>query len=167
VSVFPRGPMPMVIVAVVALTGCASAADFGAPRATGRDPVGFPECRSESYDFAGEGTLAGLGLDTATPVRPPNPDQPAMIWVTHELKPWDHGEPGGPVEMTRMLCFEFADGSGGSEWPVDATWQPPGLASSDVPSASPGTFGPLAIAAALAVLLVAGASFVAFRKGQS
>ena len=60
-SVFPRGPMPMVIVAVVALTGCASAADFGAPRATGPDPVGFPECRSESYDFAARGPLPVSG----------------------------------------------------------------------------------------------------------
>ncbi len=25
-----------------------------------------------------------------------------------------------------MLCFEFDDGSGGSEWPVDPAWQPPG-----------------------------------------
>jgi hypothetical protein len=42
-----------------------------------------------------------------------------MIWVTHDLLPHDFGAPGGPVEMTRMLCFEFADGSGGSGWPVD------------------------------------------------
>jgi hypothetical protein len=48
-----------------------------------------------------------------------------MIWVTHDLKAYDRGEPGGPVEMTRMMCFEFDDGTGGSEWPVDADWQPP------------------------------------------
>ncbi len=89
--------MPIATVAFLALTGCASVADLGAPRATGPDPVGFPECKSESYDFAGQGTLAGLGLDTATPVPPPNPNQPATIWVTHELKPHDLGEPGGPV----------------------------------------------------------------------
>ena len=159
--------MPIVTFAVLALTGCAAVADLGAPRATGPDPVGFPECMAESYDFAGEGTLAGLGLDTATPVRPPTPNQTAMIWVTHDLKPWDQGEPGGPVEMTRMLCFEFADGSGGSEWPVDAAWQPPALASSGGQSDSPGTSGLLAIAMALAVILLLGASFVAFRKGQS
>lgn len=159
--------MPVVTVAVLALTGCAALADLGAPRATGPHPRGFPECRDESYDFVGEGTLAGLGLDTATPVRPPDPNQPAMIWVTHELRPWDKGEPGGPVEMTRMLCFEFADGTGGSEWPVDAAWQPPGLASGGALGDSPGTFVPLVIAAALAVVLLVGAYFVAFRKGQS
>jgi len=120
---------------------------------------------AESYDFVGEGTLAGLGLDTATPVRPPNPNQPAMIWVTHDLLPHDAGEPGGQVEMTRMLCFEFADGSGGSEWPVDPGWQPPGSASSGAQADSPGTVVPLAIVALIAVLLV-GASFFAFRRGQ-
>ena len=140
--------MPIATVAFLALTGCASVADLGAPRATAPDPVRFPECKSESYDFAGQGTLAGLGLDTATPVPPPNPNQPATIWVTHELKPHDLGEPGGPVEMTRMLCFEFADGSGGSEWPVDADWQPPALASTSASGDSPGTFVPVAIAAA-------------------
>ena len=37
-----------------------------------------------------------------------------MIWVTRDLMPHDSGPPGGPVVFTRMLCFEFADGSGGS-----------------------------------------------------
>lgn len=57
---------------------------------------------------------------------PPDPNRLAMIWVTHDLLPYDRGEPGGPVEMTRMMCFQFANGSGGSEWPVDAARQPPG-----------------------------------------
>lgn len=50
---------------------------------------------------------------------------PGMIWVTHDLKPRDFGAPGGEVEMVRMLCFEFPDGSGGSEWPVHPDWRPP------------------------------------------
>jgi hypothetical protein len=105
------------------LTGCAGMLDLSGPRATEPPaPQNFPECEAESYDFVGEGTLRGLGLHVATPVPPPDPDRPAMIWVTHDLKRWDHGEPGGPFEMVRMLCFEFADGSGGSEWPVDPTW---------------------------------------------
>ena len=85
----------------------------GHPCLTGPQPP-FAECRAESYDFVGRGTLAGLGLDAATPVPPPDPHRNAMIWVTHDLKEYDRGEPGGPVEMTRMLCFEFDDGSGGS-----------------------------------------------------
>jgi hypothetical protein len=85
----------------------------------------YPECQSEAFDFVGRGTLRALGLHTVTPVPPPDIDRAAMIWVTHDLMPHDFGPPGGPVEMTRMLCFEFADGSGGSGWPVDSTWRPP------------------------------------------
>ena len=91
----------------------------------GPDPAGFPECQAEEFDFVGTATLRGLGLHTATPVPPPDIDRVAKIWVTRDLMPHDFGPPGGPVEMTRMLCFEFADGSGGSGWPVDAAWEPP------------------------------------------
>ena len=84
-----------------------------------------PECQANAYDFVGESTLAALGLQDHVPAELPEPDRPAMIWVTHDLLPHDFGPPGGPVEMTRMLCFEFADGSGGSAWPVDSAWSPP------------------------------------------
>ena len=85
----------------------------------------FPECAAESYDFVGESTLAALELQGHVPAPLPDPGRLAMIWVTHDLKEYDRGEPGGPVELTRMLCFEFADGTGGSGWPVDEAWQPP------------------------------------------
>jgi hypothetical protein len=39
----------------------------------------------------------------------PDPERPAMIWVTEN----------------RILCFEFDDGSGGSDWPIDQAWLPP------------------------------------------
>jgi hypothetical protein len=109
-----------------ALTGCAMGIDLAPARRTGPQPL-HPECQAETFDFVGRGTFAGLGLETATPVSPPNPHREAMIWVTHDLKEYDPGEPGGPVVMTRMMCFEFDDGTGGSEWPVDASWQPPPL----------------------------------------
>jgi hypothetical protein len=150
-------------IVVLAMAGCAGVLDLDPPRATGPDPVGFPECEAESYDFVGQGTLAGLGLDDATPVRPPDPERTAMIWVTHDLLPFDPGEPGGPVERTRMLCFEFADGSGGSEWPVDPAWQPP-EAPSGVAGSSPATALSTVAMVALAALLVIGLSVVAFRR---
>ena len=109
---------------LVGSVGCTAGIDIGPPRPTGPQSP-FPECQAESYDFVGRGTLAGLGLDTATPVPPPEPHREAMIWVTRDLKEYDRGEPGGPVELIRMLCFEFDDGSGGSEWPVDPDWRPP------------------------------------------
>ncbi len=84
-----------------------------------------------------------------------------MIWVTRDLLPFDHGQPGGPVEMTRMMCFEFPDGTGGSQWPVDAAWQLPTVAGGapEGVSLSPGL-----VLVALAVLLAIAVSALAFRS---
>ena len=98
-----------------------------APQAEPRPDRGssFPECAGATYDFVGESTLAALNIQAHVPAPLPDPRRPAMIWVTHDLRPHDFGPPGGAVLMTRMLCFEFADGSGGSGWPVDEAWRPP------------------------------------------
>lgn len=128
------------------------------------EPAGFPECQADAFDFAGRGTLRGLGLHTATPVTPPDIDRAAMIWVTADLKPHDAGPEGGPVEMTRMLCFEFADGSGGSGWPVDPAWRPPqavAAAPNKVGSVIPSP--PILLLALVALLAVVG-SALAFRR---
>lgn len=146
----------------VLLAGCAAWFDVGIPEANAPEvPSSFPECQAESYDFVGEGTLAGLGLDVATPVPPPTPERMAKIWVTHDLIPHDLGEPGGPVEMTRMLCFEFGDGSGGSGWPVDPAWQPPRSAPSDAQGIA---VPPALLLLGLVVLLAIGVSAIAFRR---
>lgn len=152
----------------VGVAGCLAALEDDAGGATGPPPPAwFTGCSADSYDFIGEGTLAALRLDEATPVPPPEPNRPAMIWVTHDLLPHDRGAPGGDVEMTRMLCFEFDDGSGGSEWPVDAAWQAPGsegrVADDDVARTSV----PAIVAVALAALLIAAVSAVAFRRRGS
>ena len=128
-------------------------------------PAGFPECAAAEFDFIGEGTLRGLGLDKATPVTPPDIDRVGMIWVTRDLLPRDFGPPGGPVEMTRMLCFEFPDGSGGSGWPVDAAWRPPPtegpIASAEADEAGP---SPALLALILLALVALGVSAIAFRS---
>ena len=128
----------------------------------GPAPLGDPTCLAESYDFVGEATLAGLGLEGAVPAELPTPNQPAMIWVTADLQPHDAGPEGGPVEMTRMLCFEFADGSGGSAWPVDPDWQPPGAAELTAPEGV--SLPPSLLLVGLGVLLAIGVSVVAFRR---
>lgn len=148
------------------LVGCAALAELGVqaapPQWEGPAPLGDPTCLAESYDFVGEGTLAALGLDVATPVPPPEPNRLAMIWVTADLLPHDAGPGGGAVEMTRMLCFEFADGSGGSAWPVDPAWQPPG---EPAPAAPEGvSFPPGLLVLGLAVLFAIGVSVLAFRR---
>lgn len=126
-------------------------------------PSGFPECQAAEFDFVGKGTLRGLGLDTVTPVPPPDINRVGMIWVTRDLKPYDPGPAGGQVEMTRMLCFEFDDGSGGSGWPVDPTWRPPNDRAPDSGDASAETPSPALPLLVVALLAVAG-SVVAFRR---
>jgi hypothetical protein len=126
-------------------------------------PAGFPECQAAEFDFVGEGTLRGLGLDTVTPVPPPDINRVGMIWVTRDLMPYDPGPAGGRVEMTRMLCFEFDDGSGGSGWPVDPTWRPPHDRAPASDDASAGTPSPALPLVAVALVAVAG-SVVAFRR---
>ena len=129
-------------------------------------PAGFPECAAAEFDFVGEGTLRGLGLDTATPATLPDIDRVGMIWVTRDLMPHDFGPPGGPVEMTRMLCFEFPDGSGGSGWPVDAAWQPPGGPAIGSGTADTGGQQSTLLAVGLVVLLAVLVSVFAFRRGR-
>ena len=127
-------------------------------------PAGMPECQAAEFDFVGEGTLRELGLDTATPVTPPDIERVGKIWVTRDLMPHDFGPPGGAVEMTRMLCFEFPDGTGGSGWPVDPTWQPPtgpAIVSDDADTSGP---PPTLLAVALVALLALVVSAFAFRR---
>lgn len=149
----------------VLLTAALAACDIGVSGALPADevppPIGFPECNADAYDFAGQGTLRQLGLDKATPVPPPDPDQPAMIWVTHDLKPHDFGAPGGEVEMVRMLCFEFPDGSGGSEWPVDPDWRPP-IADAQSTETSNSGFPAALLVAGLTAAVLLTVSLVAF-----
>jgi len=70
-----------------------------------------------------------------------------MIWVTED----------------RILCFEFEDGSGGSDWPIDEAWRPP------VPLApaenATGTFNavPIVLVGVVTAVLVVG-SLLAFRR---
>ena len=142
--------------AALSLAACGISISFDSGRATGPVPVGFPECVSESYDFVGEGTLAALGLQAAVPAPLPQPDRVGMIWVTHV-------ERSGENAPARQLCFEFPDGSGGSGWPVDASWQPPGSSL----GIAVGDLGNLPLVAlVLGGLLLVGASVMAFRRDR-
>ena len=152
---------------IVLLAACAEVAELGqAPlqQWDGPVPLGDEQCVAERYDFAGEATLAGLGLEGAVPAPLPEPNRPAMIWVTHDLFPHDQGEPGGPVEMTRMLCFEFDDGSGGSSWPVDPAWRPPGQAALTDVADGDISVPPSLILVGLGVVLAVVVSVFAFRR---
>lgn len=120
--------MPVRVVALSAilamLAGCAAISSLEVDSSEVASPP-FPECRAESYAFAGRGTFAGLGLVGQSAAPLPDPNREAMIWVTRDPVAFDAAAPDGG---SRMLCFEFEDGSGGSEWPIGAAWQPPGRA---------------------------------------
>jgi hypothetical protein len=83
-----------------------------------------------------------------------------MIWVTADLLPFDAGPEGGQPEMTRMLCFEFDDGSGGSQWPIDQAWLPPGALS----RSEEGPPLQVLILVTLGALVVAGLSVLGYRR---
>lgn len=137
---------------LIVIGGCAVTSNLGVD-AVDTDIPPFPECRADSYAFAGRGTFAALGLVGQSAATLPEPNRPASIWVTRDPVPFDAAAPGG----SRMLCFEFDDGSGGSEWPVNAAWQPPGAdASAETP------MGLLVLLLAVLIILVAGA--LAFRR---
>ena len=131
------------------LGGCATLSGAG----DGTSDVGEPEpeCQAASYAFAGRGTLAGLGLVGQSAAELPEPNRPATIWVTSDPVPFDAAAPGG----SRMLCFQFDDGSGGTEWPVNAAWQPPGASSA--PEVNLGI--PLMLIAVVTMLVVGGLAF--------
>ena len=111
-------------------------------------PMGDPACSSEHYLFAGRGTLANLGLVGQSVAPLPDPDRPGMIWVTEDY----------------TLCFEFEDGSGGSDWPINEAWLPPGAigsATADTTISIPQLVAVGAVAAGLVA-----ASLLAFRRRQ-
>ena len=137
---------------LAALGGCAGMANPGVDAADVGTPP-FPECRADSYAFAGRGRFAALGLIGQSATTHPEPNRPASIWVTSEPVAFDAAAPGG----SRMLCFEFDDGSGGSEWPVNAAWHPPGP-----DAAAETTTGLPVLLAAVLTMLIVGA--FAFRK---
>ncbi len=146
----------LLLSSVLVLGGCAAIQGPGVEAADPGSPL-F-ECRADSYAFAGRGTFAELGLVGQSAAELPEPNRPAMIWVTRDPVPFDAAAPGG----SRMLCFEFDDGSGGSEWPVNPAWQPPGAALADLSVAVDPAI-PLLLVAVVSVLVVGG-TLLAFRR---
>ena len=154
-----RTPAPvgrlLVLAVLVIVCGCNTSlvnrADVPPPPA---------ECAADRYLFAGRSTMRSLGLMGRSRAPLPEPDRPATIWVTADLLPFDAGPEGGPPEMTRMLCFTFDDGSGGSEWPIDEGWSPPSALS----AADQGPSIGLLVLMTLGGLVVLGVSIIGFRR---
>jgi hypothetical protein len=134
------------------MTGCAIGG------LAGPTPPAFAGCADATrFAFVGETTLAALGLNQSDPAEG---NRIGTIWVTTD-KVDLQGEPV-PAGMTKLplsraVCVQWPDGSGMSG-PIDDGWQPPAGV-----TASQGIPAPL-IALVVGVLLLGGASYLAFRR---
>ena len=130
--------------------------------------MNFPECQTAELAFAGESTLAAVGL--ADFAGGPDANKVGMIWITagpvaiDQPMPIGEGKGGGPAPSGRWVCVQWPDGSGmAGNIPDD--WVPPasliGAAVSDEGTTGL-PIGVLALVIGAAVLI--GVSVVAFRR---
>ena len=119
--------------------------------------------QSETFLFSGETSLAAIGLGDE--FGGPDAQRTGMVWVTAEpVNMFGPGPPppGAEAEAQRMVCVQWPDGSG-MAMPLPPDWEPPAAFSLE----GTATAGepPLALIGLLvAVAVIAGVSFVAFRS---
>lgn len=122
--------------------------------------------QSETFLFSGETSLAAIGLGDDFGAGP-DAQRIGMIWVTAE--PVNMMGPGPPppgmeVQLERMVCVQWQDGSG-MAGPLPPDWEPPGTVTLDDAAAAAAREPPLVlIGLVVAVALIAGVSFLAFRN---
>lgn len=121
------------------------------------------ECAADEFAFAGETTLAALGLDQFGGA---DASRVGKIWVTAGPVVMDFGPQPNlgfePPPATRMVCVEWPDGSGMAGG-IDDGWQPPagiGAPAQTDPSEVPWSV----IALGLGAVVLIGVSIVAFRR---
>ena len=128
----------------------------------------FPECQTAELAFAGESTLAAVGL--ADFAGGPDANRVGMIWITAGPVAIDQPMPigGGKGELApagRWVCVQWPDGSGmAGNIPDD--WVPPGSLTGATTTTDEGSttppIGVLALVIGAAVLI--GVSVLAFRR---
>ena len=122
--------------------------------------------QSETFLFSGETSLAAIGLGEDFGMGP-DAQRIGMIWVTAE--PVNMMGPGPlpagvEAQLERMVCVQWQDGSG-MAGPLPPDWEPPGTLNLDDAAAAAASEPPLVlIGLVVAVALVAGVSFFAFRS---
>jgi hypothetical protein len=136
------------------VTGCSIGGPAGAPPP---GLGGMPCGAATRFAFAGETTLAALGLGEFDVAQS---NQVAMIWVTADKVDLEGPQPAGvPAQpLSRVVCVQWPDGSGMAA-PIDESWQPPAGAV----SANQGIPTPL-IALVAGTVLLGVASYFAFRR---
>ena len=122
--------------------------------------------QSDTFLFSGETSLAAIGLGDDFGMGP-DAQRIGMVWVTAEpVNMMGPGPvpPGVEGELERMVCVQWQDGSG-MAGPLPADWEPPGTLSLDDAAAAAAREPPLVlIGLVVAVALIAGVSFFAFRS---
>ena len=158
----------MLAVVALLIAGCTQVLPVGGraiaePAVAPGEPMMFPECQTAELAFAGESTLAAIGLrDFAGP----DANKVGMIWVT--AGPVAMPGPAGPgmpapVPEGRMVCVQWPDGSG-MAGTIPDNWVPPagdGVVGSSEASEGP-PIGVLVLVGGAAILI--GASVLAFRR---
>ena len=69
----------LAIFLIAPLAACAIGVTGPPPEDEVPPPIGIPECNADACDIAGQGTLRQLGLDTAAPFPPPDPDTATLL----------------------------------------------------------------------------------------
>lgn len=135
------------------VTACSVGGLAGPPPGLG----GMPCAGATRFAFAGETTLAALGLEQLDPA---GSNRVGMVWVTADKVDLGGPQPAGVAAgpLSRMVCVQWPDGSGMAA-PIDESWQPPAGAvgaNQEIPT-------PL-IALVVGAVLLGGASYFAFRR---
>lgn len=159
----------MLAVVLLLIAGCSlvlpqSGQVVAQPGVAPGEPMMFPECQAAELAFAGESTLAAIGLGEFA--GGPDANKVGMIWVT--AGPVAMPGPGGPgmpapVPEGRMVCVQWQDGSG-MAGTIPDDWVPPVgdavVGSSEATEDPP--IGVLVLVGGAAILI--GASVLAFRR---
>ncbi len=154
-----RRPLPLVVI-VLAACGLVpnDPAAVDGPQFVG--PCTAP------FAFEGETTIAQLGLVDAIPnITEDDATRRGTIRVTRDAVPWEEfAPPDAPpaVATGQLLCVTWDDGSG-----MTTMLHRPFVTQGRDPDGGPATSGPSAapLFFAVAILVIAGASWLAFRRG--
>ena len=124
----------------------------------------FPECQTAELAFAGESTLAAVGLAEFAGGHDAN--KVCMIWITAGPVAVDQPMPKGGVPASgRWVCVQWPDGSGmAGNIPDD--WVPPGTLTGATTASDEGLTAPPigVLALVIGAVVLIGVSVVAFRR---
>jgi hypothetical protein len=158
-----RRPLIRLLAVPVLLTGCGLVPNDPVPAepVPGDGPQSITDC-VPPLAFEGEATIADLGL--AIPGLAAEATRPGTIRITADTVNWEQfAPPGVPavVPEGQMLCVTWADGSG-----MTTLLSEPftGVGAIPADEAGSGSFPWTPILFGIAVVLVVGVSWIAFRR---